>query len=204
MRAKVLVGVMAGAMAIMCADASAATYCVPAHSGCTGTPEPTLADALSETNLKADVDDIVLAPGHFAVSPGVTAQPGRPVDITGAGINQTFIDGTDAGGFDPYTLALHGMDQRISDLTVRGTGAGQSSTLNLDGATAERVRADQRDNGDPYTTAVQVRNGATFLDGEALGPLMSAGPPEGVLIDAGAGQTSTVANSLVQGYDAVY
>jgi hypothetical protein len=206
MRAKLLVcGMVAVAMAIIPGGASAAVYCVPStYAGCPGMLEPTLADALTATNADTVADQILLAAGRFAISPGATAQSGRPVNITGAGMDRTVLDGTRAAGIDPYTLSLSGAGSRVSDLTVHGMATGHGTALHLDGATAQRVRADQRDNTQSDATAVELHNGASFLDGEALSAV--GGEPaitEGVLIDGGPGQTGLVTNSIVQGYHGV-
>jgi hypothetical protein len=189
-------------IAVASATAQAEVICVPEMaSGCTSF-QTTFPAAVNAANTAAGEDTIQLAPGHFAVATGVSAL--APVHIVGAGMDHTVIDGTSTAG--TYTLTVSGADSTVTDLTVHGTATGHDTALYLDGATAQRVRVDQRDNsGDPYATGAQVRNGASFLDGEALTrPDSSGGLPEGLLVDAGLGQTSRVENSVVQGWDALY
>jgi PKD repeat protein len=194
------------ALAIFCASANAAVYCVPTSFACGGTGKATLAEALNATNANPDPDTIMLGPESFTVSPGVVGQAGRPVHIVGSGMRATVLEASYAGVGDFYGLSLYGADDLVSDLTVHEASSGHGTALYLDGAAAQRVRIDQRDNTlNSYATAVQLHDGASFSDGEALSVLGSAGGlPEGILVDAGLGQTSHVTNTVVQGWDALY
>jgi PKD repeat protein len=195
----VVLAIAAGAVA--CASASAATICVPALvSGCDSS-KSTVTAALAAANAAADADEILLAPGSYALPAGVVGQAGYPVQIVGSGIEQTVIQ---AGGADFYGVSLYGTSDAITDLTIHEAAAGNHTALLLDGGRAQRVRIDQRANSNSNAVAAEVRNGASFLDGEALSSLVtSSGIPAALVLAAAAGQTDHVTNSLVQGDDAL-
>src|SRR3954452_539739 len=112
MRGGILVA-LAATMAIAASGASAATYCVPAHSGCAGTAEPTLAAAISAANSDTAIDDILIGPGSFPAS-NIVASVSNPVHIAGSGIDATRLEGATSG----FGLTLYGAAQSIADLTI--------------------------------------------------------------------------------------
>jgi hypothetical protein len=194
MRTRALVGVMAAvAMTTLCASASADTYCVPAHAGCTGLDRTTLAAAVSDANATAAADDIALAPGTFAG--GVTVGS-YPIHIRGAGIGVTRIEG--GGGL--YAVGMDQPDSSIEDLTIHELPGGHATALSLTGR-AQRVVVDQRDNASNAYAAVILREEASFEDGSALAPLDSAAADYGIAADSTG--PMLVSSVVVQGRYAV-
>jgi len=182
-----LVGAMAVlAMAVTSASASAATYCVPAHAGCAGTPEPTLAAAITAANASSSADDILLAAGTFTGG----AQVNYETHIAGAGQGATVID----GGSAAWGVFLGHSSSSIRDLTIHEPSGGPSIGLYLAG-TAERVTVDLRDNPVDASTAVSLHDDGSFTDGAALASLASPHADYGIAI-SGAG------DALVSGVQA--
>jgi PKD repeat protein len=163
MRIAALVAMVAGLIAA--APASAATFCVPAHAGCTGTGMTLLSDAVDAANLTADSDDIYLASGFF---PGGVAIGSYPVHIHGAGQAASIIEG--GGGPGGYGVDMAQPESSIEDLTIHELPGGHATGLRI-GGSARGVRVDVRDNGAASTTAVELADGGSFADGSALAVL---------------------------------
>jgi hypothetical protein len=180
--------VLAAIMGVTATGAGAATFCVPAHAGCTGTAEPTLAAAITAANAMPDSDDIVLGAGSFVGGP----VSGPEVHIRGAGRDVTFIE----DGSGSYGVYLGHANSTISDLTIHEPSGGPSVGLYLSGR-AQNVTVDQRDNAAGANTAVSLHGDGAFEDGAALAPVDVMTAING--ISASSTGTMLVSNSDVQG-----
>src|SRR3954451_4476936 len=188
MRGGVLVA-LAAAMAIAASGASAATYCVPAHSGCVGSAQPTLSAAVTAANGTPEADDIVLGAGPFAG--GVTGGS-YPVHIHGAGTLATKIE----GGGGTYGLYIGQTSSSIENLTIHELPGGHSIGLYL-GGDAQRVAVDLRDNPVDGSTAVSLHGDGSFVDGAALNSLATTYADYGINV-VGTGD-ALVSNVEAQG-----
>jgi hypothetical protein len=193
MRGRILAA-LAAIMAMTACGASAATYCVPAHAGCAGTTEPTLAAAISAANGDTAVDDILIGPGSFPAS-NIVASASNPVHIAGSGMDTTRLEGATSG----FGLTLYGEAQSIADLTIHEPDNGHSTALYLDGGVARNVRVDQRDNSAGSATAVGLFHGAAFTDGEALARTTTVPTTYGIYMSNDASEAGLVSNVTAQG-----
>jgi hypothetical protein len=188
MRAKAPVGVMVlAAMAITCAGASAATYCVPAHVGCSGLDRATLASAVTDANATVESDDIYLGRGTFAGGVSIGAYP---VHIHGVTTDDTRIE----GGGGTYAVYMGQASSSIEDLTIHELAGGQPIGLYLAGS-AQRVVVDLRDNPTDSSIAVALYDDGSFVDGAALNSLATT------LADTGLAVSGT-GDALVSGVQA--
>src|SRR4051794_7549687 len=188
MRSRVLVGVVAVAMVLICASASATTYCVPTTFACGGTLKASLADAIIAANAASNADTIMLAPGTYTGAANLNFE----THVIGAGQDRTIIE----GGTSAYGLNLQHASSSVSDLTIHEPSGGPSIGLYLRGS-AQRVDVDLRDNPVDGSTAVSLHDDGSFLDGAALNSLATTGADTGIGI-SGSGH-ALVSNVDVQG-----
>src|SRR4051812_12938149 len=124
--------VVALALAILslgaAAPASAVTYCVPGPSAsCSGMPEATVASAINDANMTGshDVIQIAAKPTPYVEDlPQVNS--GRPVDIVGAGSDQTVLSRLSQGD-SQTTLMISDANSTVSNLGIElpeGSGGG--------------------------------------------------------------------------------
>jgi hypothetical protein len=106
----------------------------------------------------------------------------------------TVLEGSTSG----LGLTLDGADQRISDLAIHEPDGGHVVALDLTAGLARNVRVDQLDNSNPSATAVALRGGASFMDGEALARTTNPAS-DGIYISNDIGEDSLVSGVTVQG-----
>jgi hypothetical protein len=90
---KLVMGV-GGACLVLCGSASAATFCVGSPSGCSGTTEPSIAQALSDSNSSPGDNTIEIAGGHTYAEDGLLDLSTDPVSMVGVGSTPPVITAT--------------------------------------------------------------------------------------------------------------
>jgi PKD repeat protein len=130
-RIALLTAVVALAIAAWIAPAASAdTFCVHTPSDCTGSPQPDLQGALLAAGANGPgKDTVVLGKGSFTDGPAV-ALAGNPVEIEGAGAEDTTLIGA---GNNITVLKLLDAASTVSNLGVRLTGTGGETGIELAG-----------------------------------------------------------------------
>jgi PKD repeat protein len=120
-----IVAALVAAVLAVPAVASADTFCVHNPSGCAGSPQPDLQQALNAAHGNgAGKDTIRLGAGSFTDGPAI-ASAGNPVEIVGASAQDSTLVG---GGKDITVLKLLDPASTVSNLGLKLTGTGLNET----------------------------------------------------------------------------
>ena len=185
-----LLAVATAAFALLTSAAQAETFCVQ-DPGCTGSPRPTVQSAIdAAAGNGASRDQIVIGPTAAPLAGGVIGA-GNPVDLIGAGPEQTVLTAGSGVVLDnntPTTTISHiGFDLPDGPaIAVRLRNGGTLSDFRVAGATP----------GQQTTTGVRAEHDATVEDGVVEG---ADGPNSTGIITAPSGGSVVVRNVRVSG-----
>lgn len=169
----VAVGVVV-ALALGTASASAATFCVQAPAGCTGTAEATISDAIGAAQSSAGRDTIQIAGNHtYNESGGLLVMTGNPVDIVGIGSPQPVI--TDTADFSATLLEIDDTTSTIANVDFAIPSGAADMALAMAGTSASGIHVTGPLSGN--STGIDLVGDGTVLSGSSVVLPFAAQPP---------------------------
>jgi hypothetical protein len=191
------------ALLVVPTAAQAADLCVAPAGSC---PAPqtfaTLQPALDAAAAAPGADRVLLGAATYTApsTAGFTLDQDDPVELVGAGRDQTVVTGPDGTNRVVFLSTANGA-AAVRDLTVRIPPSSTASAIGLDvTGDASRIRVDRQTPQSFGAEGVIVRGGGTVTSATVVLPFLGAGAVTGMI---GRGGAVTVRDSDVQASAAV-